>query len=106
VTIPKQSFYEVGATFQVRTTSGAGTDGVYTWITKNGTALTNTLGVSAIGTSNALVVRTFLVATSNVGDYIELVTQLPTGTVGTVALSTLGGTPVTGASATVTIREV
>jgi hypothetical protein len=106
VTIPKKSFYEVGATFQVRNTAGAATDVFYSWIAQNGTTVNNTLGVSPVGTSNALVTRTFTIATTTTSDYVELVAQVPVGNTGVVVLSTLGGTPASGASATVTIREV
>jgi hypothetical protein len=64
------------------------------------------LGISPVGTSNALVTRTFTIATTTTSDYVELVAQVPVGNTGVVVLSTLGGTPATGASATVTIREV
>jgi hypothetical protein len=104
VSLPKKSFYEVGATLQVQNTGGATTDGLYTWIAQNGTAAPNSLTLSPIGTSNSLVVRTFFVATATASDYIELVAWTRTGAA--VALSVPSGTPVSGASATVTVREV
>jgi hypothetical protein len=106
VTMPKKSFYEIGATYQVKNAGPTAADGLYTWITQNGTALGNTLTLSPVTTSNALVVRTFMVATTTASDYVQLVARPAAGTVGTLSLQPVTGGPVSGASATVTIREV
>jgi len=106
VSIPKKSFFEVSGTFQVTNVGPGANDGLYTWIAQNGTNVGNTLGFSAIPTSNTVVNRTFMIATNTTSDYVELVVQRATGTVGTVALTAVSAAPVTSASATVMIREV
>ena len=106
VSIPKPSFYEVGGTFQVKNVAAGSNDGLYTWIVQNGTPVARTLALSSAGTSNAVVVRTFMVATTTASDYVELAAQAAAGNVGTLSLAVPTATPVTSASATITIREV
>ena len=94
------------ATLQVKNTGPGSNDGLYTWITSNGSAVANTAALIGVGASNTSATRSFML-TMNSNDYVQYVARAAPGNVGTLQVATATSTGVpTGASVTFSIREV